>query len=322
VDSAFITGASGHIGRALGERLRADGIEVAGVDLQTDKGRHVVAGDLSVPAGWQRVAQGAEVVFHTPARGPRPASRELAWQVNVLGTRHALEAAIAGGARRFVHLSSVRVFGEGGFPDGVAEQHPVRLEGNPQTDAMIAAEQVVLQAHAAGEAECVVLRAGDIYGPESRQWTVLPVEAIRAGRFVLPARGSGIFSPLFVENLTDALALAGTKPHVAGQVFNVTDGVGISCLEFFGHYERMLGRGGSRTLPTWAAGGLAGVTEVIGRAAGYDITGRRAEIRYLARTGTYAIAKARKLLDYEPRFDLTEGMRRTESWLREQGLLS
>jgi nucleoside-diphosphate-sugar epimerase len=44
-------------------------------------------------------------------------------------------------------------------------------------------------------------------------------------------------------------------------------------------------------------------------------------MRYLARTGTYSIAKARRVLGYEPAIDLDEGMRRTEVWLRGEGLL-
>jgi nucleoside-diphosphate-sugar epimerase len=45
-------------------------------------------------------------------------------------------------------------------------------------------------------------------------------------------------------------------------------------------------------------------------------------VRYLSRTGTYSIEKARRLIGYEPRIDLDEGMRHTEAWLHEQGLLS
>ncbi len=32
--------------------------------------------------------------------------------------------------------------------------------------------------------------------------------------------------------------------------------------------------------------------------------------------------KARRMLGYAPRVDLAEGMRRTEAWLREQGLVA
>ena len=64
------------------------------------------------------------------------------WEVNVRGTRLALEAARDAGAR-FVHLSSVVTFGLD-FPDGVDESYPVRPTGVAYTDTKIAAEQVVL----------------------------------------------------------------------------------------------------------------------------------------------------------------------------------
>ncbi len=54
---------------------------------------------------------------------------------------------------------------------------------------------------------------------------------------------------------------------------------------------------------------------------GIETEFNRASMRYLARTGTYSIEKAREKLAYEPAVDLAEGMRRTEAWLRAQGLL-
>lgn len=44
-------------------------------------------------------------------------------------------------------------------------------------------------------------------------------------------------------------------------------------------------------------------------------------IRYMARTGSYSIEKARSLLGFEPRVTLAEGMLQTERWLREEGLI-
>ncbi len=79
----------------------------------------------------------------------------------------------------------------------------MRPDGHTYVDTKIASEQVVLQAHAAGEIECTVIRPGDVYGPGSRPWTVLPVDAIRQNRFFLPAMGRGIFSPVYVDNLLD-----------------------------------------------------------------------------------------------------------------------
>jgi nucleoside-diphosphate-sugar epimerase len=321
MDSVTITGAAGFIGRALSRRLREAGSAVVGVDVEADPTQGIVAGDISKPGVWQGAAGGAEVVIHTAAAVTNTATDELGWRVNVLGTKHALDAAVAAGARRFVHFSSVRAFGDSGFPDGVTEEDPVRPGRSVYVNTKIASEQVALQAHAAGRIEVTIIRPGDVYGPRSRPWTVLIVEAIAANQFLLPAMGKGIFSPVYVDNLVDGVLLAASRPEGVGEVFTISDGVGVPCAEFFGHYYRMLGRKGPRTLPTAVAVGAAAIPEALAALTGRKTEIRRESMRYLARDGTYSIDKARALLGYEPAVDLNEGMGRTEAWLREQGLL-
>ena len=318
--SAFITGARGFVGRHLAERWRAEGSEVRGVDLAADPGSGVVAGDVTGPGPWEEHAAGCDVVVHTAAIVSNFGSRGDFWRANVVATRRAIDAAVRAGAHRFVHFSSVRAFGDRGFPDGVDESHPVRPDGNLYVDTKIASEQVVLQAHAAGEIECVVVRPGDIYGPGSRPWTVAPVEALRRGPVLLPARG--LVSPVYVDNLLDGVAQAAAREKAAGRVFTITDGAGVPAREFFGHYSRMLGKGAPPTAPTPVVVAFA---EVIGRLE--RLRGRQSElgaaaILYLTRTGTYSIERARRELGYEPRIDLAEGMRRTEVWLRAEGFLT
>ena len=58
-----------------------------------------------------------------------------------------------------------------------------------------------------------------------------------------------------------------------------------------------------------------------GRVRGVEVEVNPRAVAYIARRGTYSIAKARRLLGYEPRVSLEEGMARTERWLREEGLL-
>lgn len=320
--SALITGAAGFIGSTLRDRLRADGTAVVGVDLQPDQGAGIVAGDITNPGAWQAAAKGADVVFHTAAAVTNTATQDFGWRLNVLGTKNAIDAAAAAGAERFVHFSSIRAFSDTDFPDGVGEEHPVRPSDSVYVNTKIASEQVALQAHAAGRIEVTVVRPGDVYGPGSRPWTILIIEAINKGQFLLPAMGRGVFSPVYVDNLIDGVLLAATKPEGSGQVFTLSDGVGVSCKEFFGHHYRMLGKPGPRCVPTPAAIGLAALPEALARVSGEKTEVNRESMRYFTRTGTYSIAKARTLLGYEPAIDLAEGMHRTEGWLREQGLLN
>jgi nucleoside-diphosphate-sugar epimerase len=316
-----ITGASGFIGRRLAERLRTQGVEVMGVDRAADPQNGVVAGDISRPGAWQKAAEGCDVVIHTAALVGMPSDESGFWEVNVRGTRNALEAARDAGAKRFVHFSSVVTFGLD-FPDGVDERWPVHPTGVAYVDTKVAAEQVVLQAHAAGEIEVTVIRPGDVYGPESRPWTVLPVELIKANRFALPARGRGIHSPIYVDDLVDGVVTAAGAEAAAGQVITLSGGVGVETREFFNHYARMVGKRSVPTVPTAVALAGAAAQSAIARARGRvnDVT--PGGVRYLAlRRGTYGINRARELLGWVPATGIDEGMARSEAWLRDRGLL-
>jgi len=316
----FITGASGFIGAALASRFAALGAEVRGVDVRADPSRSVVAGDIAQPGAWQDHAAGCDLVVHTAAivsmRGSGPGG--AVWQTNALGTRHVLDAARRAEAIRFVQLSSVTVFGFA-FPDGVDESYPTQPSGVPYVDTKIASEALVLRAHAAGEIPCTIVRPGDVYGPRSRPWTVLPVQELARRRLILPALGRGIFSPVYIDNLLDGI-VAACEPAGAGGVFTLTDGAGVTTREFFGFYARLLGRR-LPVLPTGAAVALASAAALGARAARQETEINAAAARYLARTGTYAIDRARTTLGYAPSIGLAEGMERTAHWLRAEGLV-
>jgi nucleoside-diphosphate-sugar epimerase len=318
--AVFVTGALGFIGSAIADRYRDAGADVRGVDMRADRAHGIVAGDISSPGDWQAHMVGCDLVVHTAALVSNVASLERVWDVNVHGTRRVLDGAVAASIPRVVHFSSAAVYGHV-RPDPVDERHPVRTTGAVYGDTKIATEQVVLQAHAASEIGVTVLRPGDVYGPGSRPWTILPLEMLRRRQVLLPARGRGSFNPVFVDDLVDAVLLAATEQGT-GQVFNITGGEAVETRTFFGHYTRMLSIGPPPVAPTALA--IIGA-EVIGRASravGRHSEASAATVRMLAGRGAVSIEKARRILGYTPRIDLPEGMRRTEAWLRADGYLN
>jgi nucleoside-diphosphate-sugar epimerase len=66
---------------------------------------------------------------------------------------------------------------------------------------------------------------------------------------------------------------------------------------------------------------IAGALHHAGRLRGSAPEVTPAAVRYLARSGTYSIEKARTVLGYQPSVDLDEGMSRCEKWLRAEGAL-
>jgi nucleoside-diphosphate-sugar epimerase len=317
----FISGALGFIGKALADRYREQGAEVGGVDLKADAESGVVAGDIREEGEWQQAAEGCDLVVHTAAYVGFGGDRDEVWRSNVLGTRRVLDAAVRGGAKRFVHFSSVTTFGFD-FPDGVEETWPVRITGDPYPDSKIAAEQVVMAAHIAGEVPVTIVRPGDVYGPRSRGWTVLPVKMIKSGQMVLPAGGHGRIGIVYVDNLVDGVMLAAESDKAVGEIFTIADGDSVEVGEFFAYYARMLGKQRPKTLPTPFAKGIAAVGGEILRRVGRDTELSAGSVDYVAKEhGRYSIEKARNVLGYEPKVTLDEGMRRCEEWLRGEGLL-
>lgn len=317
----FITGANGFIGRSLAQRYREYGSDVGGVDMTADPAWNVVAGDVRTVERWRRDLDGADLVIHTAAVVSMVAPMRAAWEVNCLGTRRLLTACRESGVRRFVHVSSVAAYGFE-FPDGVDESWPLITNGNSYTDTKITGEHLVLAAHAAGELDCTIIRPADVYGPASRAWIVVPLEMMKSRQFLLPDRGRGIFSPVYVDDLVDGIVLAAGQAQGAGQVFNIGGRTGVSCAEFFGHHWRWLGRRGSiPSLPRGIAITLAEAGGRLVRLLGHSSEMGRGTIGLMSRPGTYSIEKARRLLGYDPQVGLAEGMQRSEAWVRSRGLV-
>jgi nucleoside-diphosphate-sugar epimerase len=316
----FITGALGLIGRRLAERYREAGSEVSGVDVRAEPALGVVAGDLTERGEWEKAAEGAELVIHTAARLGMERDAHGFWRVNVVGTRNALDTAVQAGAARFVQLSSIVAFGFD-VPKAVDERHPVRTNGVPYVDTKVASEQVVLQTHAAGEVGCTVIRPGDVYGPGSHFWTLTPVRELAKRRLVLPAMGQGIMSPVYIDDLVEGIMLAATHEDAVGEVFTLSGGHDVTASEFFDPYARMLGKDRVPTAPTPVVAAIAGALYHAGRLRGSPPEVTPAAVRYLCRSGSYSIEKARTVLGYSPSIDLAEGMRRSEEWLRAEGAL-
>ena len=139
---------------------------------------------------------------------------------------------------------------------------------------------------------------------------------------MLPANGLGVFSPVYVDDLVGGIVQSSACDGSAGQILNLTGGTGVTCAEFFGHHYRWFGRSGSvPSLPTGIAIALAQAVGGIARLIGRTSEMGRGTVELLARPATYSIEKARRLVGYAPQVDLAEGMRRTEVWVREQGLV-
>lgn len=172
-----ITGATGFVGLALCERLRAEGAEVVGLVRETSAraprealarlGVRAIVGDVTRPETLPALLDGADLVFHCAAViGYRRRLAGAMARINVLGSADVAAACRAVGVGRMVHLSSIAAI-------GVTEE-PVLMDENtpynagplraPYFDTKREAEQRV-QAEVAAGLDAVIVNPGAIYGP-------------------------------------------------------------------------------------------------------------------------------------------------------------
>ncbi len=316
-----ITGIGGFIGTRLAQRAHERGMRVRGLDQSKAAAARpelaqaeVIVGDICDPEAARALCAGADIVAHTAAVVREHGPRALFQRVNVDGAEQMALAAGAQGARRFIHLSSVMVYGFT-YPRLVGEEGPLRGENNPYCETKIEGERAVLRHHQAGTFDVTVIRPGDVYGPGSVPWVVRPFDLLRAGIFVLPSGGRGIVNHVYVDNLVDALLLSLERD--ASGVFTVTDGVETTCMDFFMPIARAAGRKSIRTAPasllrtTFAL--VKGASELVGR----EPPAAPSTVDYLMRPHLYSIEKARRDLGYVPSVGLDEGMRTVTRWLAE-----
>ena len=332
VKSVFITGANGFMGRALAERFRALGAEVAGVDVTPDPDRGVLAGDVTNPAAWQQAMANADVVVHTAAIVSNNIAQDEAWRVNVIGTQRVLDAASEVGVGRFVQISTMGVTRFAHVNPDAAKRHlpgrelderwPLMATGNPYTDTKIASEHLVLAAHASGQQECTIIRPADVYGPGCRAWVLEPIAAMRSNKFLLPANGQGLFTPIYVDDLVDGVVRACASPAAAGQIFNLGGEDPITTEVYFGYLSRMLGiEKPPRSAPTPVAVAAAEAARLLAVAKRQHTELGKGVMVMMAKTRGVSNLKAHEVLDWWPQVSLEEGMAKVETWLREEGLL-
>lgn len=315
----FLTGANGFIGRSLAARLRELGATVTGVDLVADPANRVVAGTTTDPAAWAHALQGVDTVVHLAALVSTVVPVEIAWDVNVLGTKKVIDAAVDAGVRRFVHLSSIAAYGWE-FPDHVTEDYPTRVTGglSSYVDTKTNSEQVVF-ANATRGMEMVVVRPADVYGPGS-VWIREPIAMAKANQMILPEGGAGVFDVIYIDNFVDGMVLVLSADGIAGEVFNLGEERAVSCKDYFGEVASWVG-GRTRSVPIRIGAPAFGVIGKVQRRLGMKSELGPALLHMLNRRYVVSNAKARDRLGFTPVVSYQEGMARSKAWARREGLI-
>jgi nucleoside-diphosphate-sugar epimerase len=305
----LVTGGAGFVGSNLARACLAAGERVRVLD-DLSSGRRENLADVPGDLEWlegsvadfdavRRAVVDCEIVYHQAALPSVPRSVEDplgTHAVNATGTLHVLEAARRAGVRRVVYAASSSAYGD-------TEALPKREDMPPQPLSPYALQKLVGEIYCRQYAvlyglEAVSLRYFNVFGP--RQSPDSPYAAV-VPRFLRAALrgerpriyGDGLQSRdfTFVADVVAANRAAAVAPASAsGQVLNVARGQRVTLLEL------------------WAA-----VCAAVGcepRQPCFE-PARPGDVRH----SEADVSRARELLGWQARTDLSEGLRLTSLFL-------
>jgi nucleoside-diphosphate-sugar epimerase len=320
---AFVTGASGFIGSHLVDSLLRRGFEVKALvhrsPLPPADKLEIVRGDICDREILGRALEGVDILFHlASALGSAVIGRDEFRRINVLGTECILEAARRSGVSRVVHVSSAGVF-------GAVEKGEVAAESSPPAPLTVY-DKTKLEGERtaigfAGEGmDVVVLRPGWAYGPRDRR-TFKLIKAVCAGRFIMVTRGSGLQTPVYIDDLIKGVHLAAEK-GASGEIYHLAGGEIMTVREMVRVVALACGKKPSRLfIPLLPARIAALLLEAAYAPRGKEAPFNRSKLSFFIHSKPLSIEKARRELGFAPEADFGSGITRAVSWYRSQGWL-
>lgn len=296
----LVTGAAGFLGAALANTLVAQGHQVIGLDNMSTSSPnelspniHFTRGDISDRPKLWTLLQEVDCVYHLAARVLVPESMLYPTEYNLVntgGTVNLMEAVRDAGVRRVVFISSGAIYGN-------QETQPVTEEAlpnpkSPYAVSKLAAEYYVRTIGQQAGFETVCLRVFNAYGPGQQippsYAPVIPSflkQALQKGTIVVHGAGSQTRDYVYVDDVVQAMITAGMAPDIDGEIINVGSGVETSILD---------------------------LVSLVSELADFE-----PEVIYNPRRGSgpqrmcACLQKAERLLGYQPRISLREGLQRT-----------
>jgi nucleoside-diphosphate-sugar epimerase len=317
----LVTGAGGFIGRHLVADQLARGRRVVALDhhldalarLDDDALRRIEA-DVCDRDRLRDAVGGVDTVFHLAAAHLSVSTDPAEFRrVNVEAVRELIDLCRDAEVRRFVHCSTVGVYGALTVQPA-DEETTCRPEYDYEV-TKLEGEGVVLAAVRDHRFPAVILRPVWVYGPGCPRTEKL-FRSIAKRRFVVAGRGSTRRHSLYVRDAVAALELAATAPDAAGEVIVVGEREATTVRDLVDRIARLTSAPRPPSVPIWALYGAGLAAEALFKPLGKEPPLSRRTLRFFTGNTSFRTEKARRVLGFEAAYSIESGLAETHAILQ------
>ena len=326
----FLTGGSGFIGSRLAPLAVQNGhavtvvtavnnaAERARCDALVKAGIQVVTASLEDSEALTRALQGHDVVIHLAAAQHEAGAPESYFhQVNVEGTRRLLDLAARAGIRRFVHGSTIGVYGSAAS-GSLNEDSPLAPD-YPYGRTKLEAENIVRAQR--GPMEWCIIRISETYGPADMRLLKL-FRGLRSGRYLTVGNGENLHQLIYVDDLSRGLLAACSAPTAAGQTVVLAGAEQITTNQMVVAIGAAVGRTKpAMHAPLWPFLAAAFVFETVFSPLGLKPPLHRRRLDFFRKSFFFATQRAQQVLGFTPAISFSDGAKRTADWYAQNGML-
>jgi nucleoside-diphosphate-sugar epimerase len=285
----------------------------------------ILRGNLLSREDCEVATQGVSLIYHLAA-GTGTKSFADAFANSVVATRNLLDSTLLHGClRRFVNVSSFAVYTnqKKTLPSILDESCPTEdhpeSRGDAYCFAKVKQDELVISYGKEYGIPYVLIRPGVVYGPGKER--IHGRVGLDTFGLFLHLGGSNPIPFTYVDNCAEAIALAGIKNGVEGEVFNVVDDDLPSSREFLKMYKKQVGHFRSIYIPHFASYLLCFLWEKYSAWSQGQLPpvyNRREWAASWKRTG-YSNEKVKSMLGWIPKVPTAEGLNQYFASCREKG---
>lgn len=331
--SVLVTGAGGFIGRNLVADQLARGRHVRAIDVTRESLESLLgsperpqdalvveAVDVRETDQLRPHLAACDTVFHLAAAHLDVLRGEDYFRdVNVRATAALVLAAAEEGVRRFVHCSTVGVYGPLAFL-------PANEDTKPRPDiayerSKLSGERAVIDKASDTSLEVVIIRPSWVYGPHCPR-TLKLIRTIARKRFFFVGDGSNLRHPVYITDLLDAFELAATNELPPAETFLLAGPDTVTVRELVGLVTDELDmRYVPPRVPLWFMAPACFAIEKAGALVRREPPFSRRSLKFFTDSSSFDTQKARRVLGFRPRVDTRRGLHLTIEHYRRRGIL-